>query len=98
MKSDRVMIWRFATAPEMLRALHHEAEKPEWLVLIPRALDGPDLNDLILKGAKPGLVSRYETPDGDTVYVGTSQLDGLSQGLAMLTRPAVMASAHSRRK
>jgi len=98
MKSDRLMIWRFEAAPEILRSLHQEAEAPEWLVLIPRALNGPDLDEVILKGAKPGQVTRYETPEGDTVYVGTSQLDGLPQGLAALARPAVMAATHSRRK
>ena len=82
----------------MLRALHHKAETPEWLVLIPRALNGPDLDEVILKGAKPGQVARYETLDGDTVYIGTSQLDGFPQGLAALARPSVMAATHSRRK
>ena len=98
MKSDRLMIWRFAAAPEMLRALHHEAETPEWLVLIPRALSGADLDEVILRGSKPGQVARYETLDGDIVYVGTSQLDGLPQGLAALTRMSAMAATQSRRK
>lgn len=98
MKSDRVMIWRFADAPEMLRGLHHAPEAPEWLILIPRALNGPDLDEMIVRGAKAGQVARYETPDGDTVYIGTSQLDGLPQGLAALARPAAMAATHSRRK
>jgi hypothetical protein len=98
MKSDRLMIWRFEAAPEMLRALHREADTPEWLVLIPRALNGPDLDEVILKGAKPGQVARHETLDGDIVYIGTSQLDGLPQGLAALTRPSTMAATHSRRK
>jgi len=98
MKSDRLMIWRFAAAPETLRALHHEADAPEWLVLIPRALSGADLDEVILRGSKPGQVARYETLDGDIVYVGTSQLDGLSQGLAALTRMSAMAATQSRRK
>jgi hypothetical protein len=98
MKSDRLMIWRFADAPKTLRALHHEVEMPEWVVLIPRALNGPDLDEAILKGAKLGQVARYETLDGDTVYIGISQLDGLTQGLAALARPAAMAATHSRRK
>ena len=98
MESDRVMIWRFASAPESLRALHHNADTPEWLVLIPHSLDGPDLDEAILQGARPGQVTRYLTTDGDAVYVGTSQLDGFTQGLATLERRSAMAATHSRRK
>ncbi len=90
------MIWRFADAPKTLTALHCEVEAPEWVVLIPRTLYGADLDEIIRKGAKPGQVTHYRTPDGDTVYMGTSQLDGLTQGLAGLARPAAMAA--TRRK
>ena len=72
MKFDRLMVWRFADAPEALRSLHRGPDIPEWLVLIPRALDGADLDAAILQGAKPGHTARYETPEGDIVYVGTS--------------------------
>jgi hypothetical protein len=95
MKSDRLMVWRFEAAPETLKALHSVADTPEWLVLIPCALDGADLDEAIRKS---GQVARYKTPSGDTVYVGTSHLNGLSQGLAALARPATMAATHSRRK
>jgi hypothetical protein len=98
MKSDRLMVWRFEAAPKVLKALHREAETPGWLLLIPGALDGPDLDEIIRKGAKPGQVTRYTTPDGDTVYIGTSDSDGLARGLAALARPATMAATHSRRK
>ena len=98
MKSDRLMIWRFADAPRTLTGLHCEVKTPEWVVLIPRALDGFDLDEIILRGTKPGQVSRHRTPDGDTVYIGTSKLDGLTQGLTALARPAAMSSTHSRRK
>lgn len=97
-KSDRLMIWRFAAAPKALQSLHSEPDSPEWLVLIPRALSGADLDEAILRGSKPGQVARYETPEGDIVYIGTSELDQLSQGLAAVSRPAVMAAAQSRRK
>ncbi len=73
MKSDRVMVWRFADAPEALKSLHREPETPEWLALIPRALAGTDLDIAILGRAKSGKIARYETPDGDIVYTGTSQ-------------------------
>ena len=66
------MVWRFADAPPALKSFHRAADTPEWLVLIPRALDGTDLDIAILRGAKPGQIARYETPEGDIVYVGTS--------------------------
>jgi hypothetical protein len=72
-KWDRLMVWRFAAAPKSLKSLHRAPETPEWLVLIPRALTGADLDVAILRGAKPGQVARYETPDGDIVFIGTSQ-------------------------
>jgi hypothetical protein len=88
------MMWRFTAAPKALQSLHRAAEKPDWLVFVPRALSGSDLDDAILRGAKPGQVARYETPKGDIVYVGTTQLSGLTG----TTRPSAMAATHSRRK
>lgn len=81
MKADRLMIWRFAAAPQTLKSLHREQGTPEWLVWIPRALISPDLDEMILRGGAPEQVARYETPEGDIVYVGTSQSDRLSQAL-----------------
>ena len=98
MTSDRLMIWRFAEAPNHLKSLHCESSTPEWLVLIPRALSGIDLDEAILQGSKPGEVSRYETPEGDTVYVGNSRLDRLSQGPGTMARPSAMAASQSKRK
>ena len=98
MKSDRLMIWRFAAAPETLKSFHRESPAPEWVVLVPRALNGPDIEQQIRKGSKPGQVARYETPEGDTVYMGTSQLDGIPQRIGALTRPATMAATQSKRK
>jgi hypothetical protein len=92
------MIWRFPSAPDTLKALHPASESPEWLVLIPRPLNGPDLDQAILQRSDPGQVTRYELPDGDIVYVGTSKIDGLSQGVVALTRPSAMAATNSKRK
>jgi hypothetical protein len=90
-KSDLLMTWRFPDAPAKLKSLHCGPEIPEWLVLVPSAMSGPDLHEAIMGRSKPGQVARYETPDGDIVYVGTSELDSL-------TRPSSMAAAHSKRK
>jgi hypothetical protein len=97
-KSDRLMIWQFTAAPENLRLLHRDLDAPEWLVWIPRALSGADLDEAILRGSKPGHVARYETPDGDIVYIGTSQLNRIAQGLGTMARPSAMAATQARRK
>ena len=89
MKSDRLPTWRFAAAPATLRSLHRGPEIPDWLVLVPSALHGADLHAAIMQGSKQ--VTRYETPDGDAVYVGRSQSDPLA-------RPSSMAATHSRPK
>jgi hypothetical protein len=67
------MTWRFAAAPATLKSLHCQPETPEWLVLVPRALSGTDLHEAIMQGSKH--VARYDTPDGDAVYIGTSPSD-----------------------
>jgi hypothetical protein len=89
LKSDRLTMWRFATAPKTLKSLHRNAGTPDWVVFVPRALSGADLDAAILHKGKPGQVARYETPDGDIVYMGTAQTSG---------RPSAMAATHSRRK
>ena len=94
MKLDRLMMWRFADAPKALRSLHRGTGTPEWLVFIPRALSGIDLDEAILRPVEPGKVSRYETAKGDTVYIGSTQLTGLPE----TRRLSAMAATHSRRK
>ena len=77
------MIWRFEDAPEILKSLHRKTETPEWLVLVPCALSGTDLDQLIVQGAIPEQIARYETSDGDIIYIGTSKCEELQKG----TRP-----------
>lgn len=89
MKSDRLMMWRFAAAPKTLKSLHRKSGTPDWLVFVPRSLSGADLDDAILHKGTPGQVARYETPDGDIVYMGTART---------ADRPSAMAATHSRRK
>jgi hypothetical protein len=88
------MMWRFTAAPKTLKSLHRTPDTPDWLVFVPRALTGTDLDDAILHGAKPGQVARYETPAGDVVYIGKAKLSSLSEP----PRPSAMAATHSRRK
>jgi hypothetical protein len=70
MKLSRIRVWRFAKAPDELRALHHGSESPEWLVMVPRAMHGSDVDKAVLAHRGPGSVLRYETPKGDLVYIG----------------------------
>ena len=83
------MTWRFAAAPATLQSLHCGPETPEWLVLVPSALIGTDLHEVIMLRSKQ--VARYDTADGDAVYVGTSPSDPSA-------RPSSMAATHSRPK
>ena len=92
------MVWRFPAAPENLKALHCGPETPEWLVLVPAALSGTDIDEAIVRGSNPGEVARYDTPSGDIVYVGTSQLTRLPESLDAPTRLSTMSAAQSRRK
>jgi hypothetical protein len=95
---DRLMVWRFPAAPENLKALHCGPETPEWLVLVPAALSGADLDETIVRGSMPGEVARYEAPNGDIVYIGTSQLNRLPESLDAPTRLSAMTAAQARRK
>jgi hypothetical protein len=71
---DRIMTWRFSKAPKELRSLHRGVEPPEWLVTIPRALRGPDVDDIILADWPRESVTRHETPEGDLVYIGVGKV------------------------
>ena len=73
MQLDRIMIWKFAEAPPELRALNTNPEAPEWLALVPKALNSPDIDAAIQKHAGEGVL-RFETSGGDAVYIGGSPL------------------------
>lgn len=75
-ESDRIMIWRFADAPAKLRALHARSGEPDWLVFVPRCVHSPDVDEEIARGAT--FVSRYDTAEGDIVYIGTASRSSAS--------------------
>jgi len=83
------MMWRFSAAPKTLKSLHRKKETPDWLVFVPRALTGADLDNAILSKGEPGQVARYETPAGDVVYMGTASTS---------SHLPAMAATHSQRK
>ena len=89
MRTGRIRIWRFSKAPDELRALHHGPEPPEWLVMVPRALGGSQIDEVILGHGRPGTVARYETSKGDLVYIGMSGVNQMSKLLASRERISI---------
>ena len=72
MTFNRVMVWKFDSAPAELRALHNGRRSPGWLALVPKKICGADLNTAII--AQTGLIDldRCQTEAGDVVYFGSS--------------------------
>ena len=77
MNADRVMIWKFDSAPEELRRLHNGHESPEWLVLFPRSIYCTDVEEAMLRQTGQAAILRYETVTGDIIYTGSSPLNRL---------------------
>lgn len=74
MKSNRILIWRFADAPDELRRLFSESQMPEWVMLAPRAMCGEDLDQAVRRQADQLILSRHEMPNGDVVYAGLPRM------------------------
>lgn len=74
MTYDRVMVWKFETAPQELRALHADTGQPQWVALVPASLTGPDLHESIR--TQTGLlgVAVHRMESGDVVYLGSSDM------------------------
>jgi hypothetical protein len=72
MTFDMMEVWKFEDAPAFLRRMHTGAQHPQWLVLIPAAIHGPDIDDVIRAQAWLDL-HRYRTEGGDIVYAGSLQ-------------------------
>lgn len=80
------MVWRFAEAPAKFRSLHTHSGEPDWLVFVPRAMQSPDVDEAIARGAIS--VRRYDTPQGDIVYIGTALMGlGIAEANAAAETP-----------
>ena len=77
--SDKVMVWKFNTAPPELQALHRSGETPHWIALVPAAIDGPDIDAAIASQAGLDGMEKYKTKAGDVVYIGSSDLKDLME-------------------
>lgn len=67
------MVWKLSAAPEHLQRLRDPSQNAEWIVLVPKEIYGADVNEALLAGENAN-VSRYETADGDVVYIGEGSL------------------------
>jgi hypothetical protein len=75
--SDKVMVWKFDTAPPELQALHRSGETPHWIALVPAPINGPDLDAAIKAQAGPVGMETFKTKGGDVIYIGSSDLKEL---------------------
>ncbi len=73
--SNHVMVWRFVDAPAALRIFHRHLPPPEWLVFVPQARMGSDLDESITGRPESIGVFRYETAAGDFIYTGSSLMN-----------------------
>jgi hypothetical protein len=81
-KIDKVMVWKFESAPMHLRALQCGKGNPHWLALVPPALQGDDLSEAIQTRLGPMGLEEYKTETGDIVYIGSLGLPELLELVA----------------
>jgi hypothetical protein len=72
MKSDRLMIWKFESAPSELQTLRVGGVTPYWVALVPAALYGADLHEAIVTQTGLTDIAMHRMEDGDVVYFGSS--------------------------
>jgi hypothetical protein len=72
-----MQVWKFSNAPEELRVLHSGQPTPDWLALIPRQIQGDDLDRAIQASVQDKQLFRYKTAAGDMVLAGLSKASDL---------------------
>lgn len=73
MTFNRVMVWKFDSAPLELRALHKGRQSPSWLAFVPKKICGADLEAAIIAQIRLlDHLDRHQTEAGDIVYFGSS--------------------------
>ena len=87
MKSPCVSIWKFSDAPKGLRLLYNGLATPAWVALIPRGIGGRDLDDVMARNPSTESLSRYNIPNGDAVYFGTTRIGPVPDVLTEDARP-----------
>ena len=91
MKSPRVRIWKLTDAPRELQLLYNGPGTPAWVALIPRELNGTDLDDVMAGTTRAESISRYVLQNGDVVYIGTPSSSEILAG-AVHAKPARASS------
>lgn len=72
MTRELIEMWEFEKAPAWLQRRHTGVQRPQWLVLIPASIQGPDIDRAIRGQARLGDLCRYRTETGDIIYTGSS--------------------------
>jgi hypothetical protein len=85
-KANRIRIWKFAEAPEWLRLLKGVPQRSGWFALVPLAIWGRDVEELIVRQPKSENVLRYKMPNGDIVYWLRCKDNAVRSQTATLTR------------
>lgn len=88
MYDEMIQVWKFDGAPEELKALAAHGAEASWVLWVPHALNGPDLEDEIRRRASVQYLERKETDSGDVVYIGGGTFDGLRRWLFHDSDPA----------
>jgi hypothetical protein len=70
MALKHIMVWKYEGAPPRLQRLHNASTDPEWIVLVPRAVYRTDIDAAICATQSDRAINRYQTEDGDFVYIG----------------------------
>jgi hypothetical protein len=69
MTFNRVMVWKFDSAPDELRALHKGRQSPSWLAFVPKTIGGADLEAAIIEQTRLlDHLDRHQTEAGDIIY------------------------------
>ena len=76
---DRVMVWKFDSAPEDLRVLSRAGAASHWLAFVPAAMHGPDLELAIRLQVPQSGLEQYRTASGNVIYVGSSDVKQLME-------------------
>lgn len=89
MPFNRIMVWKFNAAPAWLQRLYDASQNPEWIVFVPRTIHDADIHKAIFAAANVTTVGRYETDEGDVVYIGNAPLQQI---------PAMVAATDGRKR
>jgi hypothetical protein len=89
MTPDSLVVWKFESAPQELRALYTGESPPRWVALVPAAIHGPDLQQTIERQTG---IQKFDTASGDVVYIGVVDVIELLDLVGTLTESSTADS------